>query len=569
MKTVRLHSLTLSHFKGIAAGRYNFGGESSAVFGANGTGKTTLSDAWLWLITGKNSRGASDFTIKPTNPGGGVADHSAITSVSAEVAVDGTPHTIRRDFYERWSQKRGSAEKTFDGNTTDYFIDGAAMKKADFDSTIRELIVSEDVFLLLSRLTGFHDALTWQKRREVLFGLIPMESDRELMAREERFSPLSDALGEGTLDVLRKKLAGDKKRLNSEKAAIPGRIEEVAALIENLRAVDYQALRGDLSELTARRDAMAADTAASREGEALRELRAKEAERLHREAIAKQSEAECAITELIERQQTLRERYAAVYASTLPADELTCPTCGRAYDEASRKAAAERFERDKAARLAEIVADGKATGEQIKAAKTELLQLTAKAEEAGRAASLLPVLVSTSAEHQSAATELSRQIAAISEKLGGEAVLANAETRLHELEESARQIASALEQCERLLWLADEYLRFKAAFIEDSINSRFHCARFRLFECQVNGALAECCMATYQGVPYDDVNTSMRMNLGLDIINTISQHYSVSVPLFCDNAESVSEWLPADTQTIRMYVSERDNELRIETEGEK
>lgn len=567
MKRVQLYSLTLSHFKGIAAGRYDFDGKISAVYGANGTGKTTLSDAWLWLITGKNSRGASDFTIKPTNPGGGVADHSAITSVSAEVAVDGTPHTIRRDFYERWSQKRGSAERTFDGNTTEFFIDGVAVKKAEYDSTIDKLIAPEDVFLLISRLTGFHDALTWQKRREVLFSLLPVESDRELMAREERFSPLADMLGEGTLDALRRKLTGDKKQLNCEKAAIPGRIEEVAALIENLRAIDYQALHGQLSELMARRDEMTADIAASKEREALREFHAKEAERLYREALAKQSDAECYITELIERRQTLREQYSVVYASTLPADELSCPTCGRAYDDAARKAAAERFEREKATRLAEITSDGKAVGEQIEATKTELLQLTAKAEEAERAASLSHMPATNSEECQRMMTELSRQIAVISEKLGGEAVLTNAETRLHELEESARQIASALEQCERLLWLADEYLRFKAAFIEDSINSRFHCARFRLFERQINGALAECCMATYQGVPYDDVNTSMRMNLGLDIINTISQHYGVSVPLFCDNAESVSEWLPADTQTIRLYVSERDNELRIETEG--
>lgn len=564
MKTVRLHAMTLSNFKGISAGCYDFAGRSSAVYGANGTGKTTLADAWMWLVTGKNSRGLSDFTIKPTSERDGERDTGVITSVSAEITVDDVPHTLRRDYYEKWSQKRGSVEKTFDGNTTDFFIDGAAMKKAEYDAAVRELVAPEDVFLLISRLTGFCDSLTWQKRREILFSLIPMEHDAALMARDGRFAPLADALGAGTLDALRRKLSGDKKRLAGEKTAMPGRIEEVAAMIESLSGIDYQSLRSQLSELTARRDTMAAELAADKEREALQTLQAKEAERLHREALARQAEAECDITGLIEKRQTLRDRYASVYASKLPDDELTCPTCGRACDAEARNAAAERFEKDKQTRLQEIAADGKAVGEQIETAKKRLAELTANAEKtaSGAALSAMPC---TRIEQPMALADISRQIADISEKLGGAAVLDNAKSRLHDLEETARRIASELEACERLLWLADEFTRYKATFIEDGINSRFRQAKFKLFERQVNGTLADCCMATYQGVPYEDINTSMRMNLGLDIIETISRHYGANVPLFCDNAESVSEWNHTDAQTIRLYVSERDKELRIET----
>ena len=97
------------------------------------------------------------------------------------------------------------------------------------------------------------------------------------------------------------------------------------------------------------------------------------------------------------------------------------------------------------------------------------------------------------------------------------------------------------------------------------MNGMFRVARFRLFREQVNGGIAECCDVTYNDIPYINVNYAAKINLGIDIINTLSVIYGVRVPLFIDNAESVTVLEPSMSQTIRLVVSENDKELRVVT----
>ena len=70
-------------------------------------------------------------------------------------------------------------------------------------------------------------------------------------------------------------------------------------------------------------------------------------------------------------------------------------------------------------------------------------------------------------------------------------------------------------------------------------------------------------MAEYLGVPYICLNNGAKINVGIDIINTLSRHYGVTVPLFVDNAESVTRLQACSAQVIRLVVSENDKELRM------
>ena len=120
------------------------------------------------------------------------------------------------------------------------------------------------------------------------------------------------------------------------------------------------------------------------------------------------------------------------------------------------------------------------------------------------------------------------------------------------------------EKFARLLALTDDFTRYRISAIEADIDSHFKLARWKLFDVQVNGGVVDCCEATYNGVPYSDVNSAMRANLGVDIISAISAHYGLSVPLFCDNAESVSEYQPIDTQVIKLYVAPECGDIKVE-----
>ena len=151
--------------------------------------------------------------------------------------------------------------------------------------------------------------------------------------------------------------------------------------------------------------------------------------------------------------------------------------------------------------------------------------------------------------------------------LGKESLLEYSRQRVEQLREDAKNAAAALEAIEKMLFLMDEYSRYKTRFVEDSINGLFRIARFRLFREQANGGIEDRCDVVYDGVPYISVNNGMKINLGIDIINTLSMAYGVRVPLFVDNAESVTKLETCGSQIIRLVVSENDKELRVNYES--
>ena len=147
--------------------------------------------------------------------------------------------------------------------------------------------------------------------------------------------------------------------------------------------------------------------------------------------------------------------------------------------------------------------------------------------------------------------------------LAKEQQLADTRRRVTKLQEEQRSCAAQVEEMDRMIEMCEEFARYRVQSVEDGVNRHFKLARFRLFTEQINGGLADCCDVVVGGVPYADLNSAMQINVGLDIINTLSAHYGVRVPLFIDNAESVTRLQEIDTQTVRLVVSEQDKELRL------
>lgn len=161
--------------------------------------------------------------------------------------------------------------------------------------------------------------------------------------------------------------------------------------------------------------------------------------------------------------------------------------------------------------------------------------------------------------------------AVTAEKLRHDAVLAKEQTladtrrRIAELQAEQRTAAAEVEQMDRLIAMCEEFTRYRVQAITESVNSRFRLTRWRLFTEQVNGGLADCCEPMDRnGSTFEGTNNAMKINIGMDIIDTLSEFYGVRVPLFVDNAESVTHLQPIGSQVVRLVVSEQDKELRIE-----
>lgn len=140
-----------------------------------------------------------------------------------------------------------------------------------------------------------------------------------------------------------------------------------------------------------------------------------------------------------------------------------------------------------------------------------------------------------------------------------------AEARIQEMEEQERKLAAEFGQLEKELFLTETFIRTKVDLLEKRINQKFSKAKFKLFETQINGGLNECCETTYNGVPYSSLNNAARVNIGLDIIKTLSNFHGFTAPIFIDNREAVTQLEPMNTQVISLIVSESDKKLRMES----
>ena len=165
------------------------------------------------------------------------------------------------------------------------------------------------------------------------------------------------------------------------------------------------------------------------------------------------------------------------------------------------------------------------------------------------------------AEH----AELTRRKLESDAVLAKELTLADAKKRIAELQAEQRTAAAEVEQMDRIIAMCEEFTRYRVQAITESVNSKFRLTRWRLFTEQVNGGLADCCEPMdMNGSTFEGTNNAMQINIGMDIIDTLSAHFGRRVPLFVDNAESVTHLQPIGSQVVRLVVSEQDKELRIE-----
>lgn len=137
------------------------------------------------------------------------------------------------------------------------------------------------------------------------------------------------------------------------------------------------------------------------------------------------------------------------------------------------------------------------------------------------------------------------------------------ELRVSELEAKQAELSEEKMKLDEASYLMDEFVKAKVNMLEESINARFKLARFKMFNVMLNGNVEECCETTYKGVPYRSMNNAARINVGLDIINALTNYYKVNAPVFIDNAEAVTEFVPVTSQTIKLIVDESEPQLVV------
>ena len=222
MWKLKLIKLVLHNFKGQKDFTFDPMGNDTSIFGDNATGKTTLYDAFLWLLFGKDSQNKNmDEQIKYKNS----LDHGVDHEVEGILQNNGRAVTLKKVFHEKWSKSRGSASKEFNGHETDYFIDGVPSKKKEYDALVGE-IADESIFKLLTNPLYFNEQIHWQERRKTLLEVSGDISDGDVIASNPTLVTLPAILQGRTIENHRKVIAAKRAEINKELEKIPVRIDE-------------------------------------------------------------------------------------------------------------------------------------------------------------------------------------------------------------------------------------------------------------------------------------------------------------------------------------------------------
>lgn len=365
---MKILSLHLENFRGIKELDIEFAGHNTDIYGANGTGKTTIANAICWLLLDRAATDEKDFNPKTTGA------HDLHHKASMKLDCNGTIVTLAKDFYEIWTQKKGSATKSFSGHTTDYYINEVPSKQKEYDAMVESICgVDIDKIKMLTLHGYFSEGLKNDERRRMLFEICGDVSDDEVMD--------ANGLGElrtilkmpGTTDQTysiaeyKKIAAAQKRKLNKELELIPARIDEASKMLPEEVLPDETVLHKRLADLYKQQDeimnrkqeALSADTdtmtaqqindlqldierrklAYMQEGNKANEAAYTKLDELKKEKSNLESENVALIRKTgekkkeIERMETMRELLLADYAKVQAeqwdeANEI-CPTCGQ------------------------------------------------------------------------------------------------------------------------------------------------------------------------------------------------------------------------------------------------
>lgn len=228
--------MSLINFKAHRNRKIEFA-EATIISGKNGIGKSTIFDAFTWLLFGKDQFNRQDFEILP------IGMDRVDAEVSALIDVDGREYNMKRVLHPKWVRRRGTSEEVYDGNETLYYVNDVPLKASEYKARV-DMIIDETVFKLITN-SGYFLSLNWTKQREILFQIAGTMSDQQIASQRPEFAALLDSLNGKSFAEFKKELAVRKKKLKDDLELIPSRIDQTQRLMPEQK--DVQAINKEIA----------------------------------------------------------------------------------------------------------------------------------------------------------------------------------------------------------------------------------------------------------------------------------------------------------------------------------
>lgn len=626
MKDIRLKSLRLENFKGIRDLSIEFG-KTTNIFGDNKTGKTTVADAFFWLLFDKNSANETKFEIKTLDEKNNVI-HNLEHIVEGVISVNNKGITLKKVFKGVY---RGYEFQN--KNTTDYYVNDLKVAKKEYDQEVSE-IVNEDLFKLLTNPLHFSTNLKVEERRKIILDLIEQPETNEIL-ENGNFKLLPEELETRTVEDVKKLMTQRIKESKKEVETLPEVIKATESKIKSLainKSVDE--INAEIKELENKEVDLVSKIATANTSDLKVELSNLsneisvvkfEEQKLvsNKQELIKMKisnlefankERSSEITNIERRIENnndnikykdkqlndFRNEYKNLQATQFIASE--CSSCGQALPVEKTEELKAKFNLDKSNKLKDNASIGSKIASELKelqlenerlgievvkltdliekdedkilALKSELekvvyvksndlLDLETKRLELEEKLSNSDIVDTT--DLQNDLTEIRDSKNILIEERSKISILKSFEEEVISLREKLKEQNKIYLESELLKQEAEEYDRIKLQLSQDRINSLFDLVEIRLFTYDMSGRINDDCTALVDGVPFgNSLNNAGRTQAGIDIIKALQRHYGIKAPIIIDNAESITSLPDLDSQLIRLVVEEKDKTLRIE-----
>lgn len=401
---IRLESLTLENYKKFGTPVAFQFHDQTKISGKNKEGKSTLENAYVEILTGKEVDGTQPDGIRPHGEDGKDLNRADVIR-EVTLDIDGKETTIRKITKQKWRKPHGQTEEVLDGNTVSYEIDGFPYAPKKFEEYMKEL-EDPEILLMCSNPNPFLSILkkSTADARKVLEKLSGFSLEEFLASNPQYVEVQEITKGhsvEDTMKKLRKQLNDQKKKLTQKDTEL--KYEQTRDSDGEIETADLELAKGEWREKIAEVDrqeqaldeAVKAYDAANSEilslksklnelansaGAGLREQRSVLGQKISELNInnkvyandLKMAEMDLKHAHMgIERHKAELEKARKDYSVTskkifdetklheieaeqFDEDSLICPECGQVRPEAQRTNLRETFETSKSRRIAEV-----------------------------------------------------------------------------------------------------------------------------------------------------------------------------------------------------------------------
>lgn len=576
---MELKTLKIKNFKGVKDKLVQFG-KTTHITGRNASGKTTIQDAYTWLLFDRDSQNSTTAEFRPLNENGEFENLDPVT-VTAEITHNGKTHTLTKELKTRIKDDKIT-------NTCKYYVDDLELTKGKYKDFINE-IADELTFKLLSNPFYFA-TLSTDDKRKLLMQLLQDPTD-ELKAE---LPDLADLIEENRNADTTDKIKSYTTSINKGKKeidSIKSKLEEYRNSTYDEKEdedVNYQ-LDQHQKELRTRLDNEVAEI--TKLENKIKELentddtavliaeRKTQLNELHQEKTMLENQ----LKQLTEIADELRENWAKLdHKKTDLVNNAYCPTCKQELPKDQVQAHIDEIDKE----LKAIIDKGKKYSSEADKYKDNLKDTLSqidllnedlrKLEQALVEAKTSPI--------QAEITKLRVQISEILQNTYNNDI----EDKIKELREKASQIAlnkmnvdrkkeleeqlhyeqDRLNTLERNQYNLIQIEELRNKKLEDELNNLSDKTKFKLFEKTNSGETKPTCKIMVNTnnslVDYDNANMGGKINAGLDVIKMLSTN-NEPLPIWIDNTESIELKLDTQAQIIMLEVK-KGQELKIETE---